>query len=305
MLASRVLLLAGSATAAFDLKKLSTYTTAGDAGLYYRYDKEGTGLVRISPWHDIPFTLGKDEHGVPLLSFVCEIPRGTRAKFEIHKSVSHNPHAPACRKVALAPRPANPGRLERTASCLRSLEERLSPGSAPCGGVRRCHQPMRRSPFFSAPRLLQDVHKNGTLRDYVYSPAIINYGTCMPCTCHAHAMHMPCTHQPCTRHAHAMHTPPSAAACGTCEASLAGRRTARRAQPLTPHTRTRAGQARSRRRGRIRRFPTTTRCSAETTTRSTCCSSTRAAASAAPCSGCACWAGLRSSTAARPHGYIY
>ena len=114
MLASCTML-AGSASAAFDLKKLSTYTTTGDAGLYYRYDKAGTGLVRISPWHDIPFTLGKDDAGVPLLSFVCEIPRGTRAKFEIHKSVSHNP-------------------------------------------------------------LLQDVHKNGTLRDYVYSPAIINYG---------------------------------------------------------------------------------------------------------------------------------
>lgn len=109
------MLLANAAHAAFDLSKLSTYSTAGDAGLYYRYNKPGTGLVRISPWHDIPFTLGKDDKGVPLLSFVCEIPRGTRAKFEIHKSVQHNP-------------------------------------------------------------LLQDVHKNGTLREYVYSPAIINYG---------------------------------------------------------------------------------------------------------------------------------
>ena len=105
MLASCTIL-ASSASAAFDLKKLSTYSTEGDAGIYYRYDKAGTGLVRISPWHDIPFTLGKDEQGVPLLSFVCEIPRGTREKFEIHKSASHNP-------------------------------------------------------------LLQDVHKNGTLRDYV------------------------------------------------------------------------------------------------------------------------------------------
>ena len=76
------MLLANAAHAAFDLSKLSTYSTAGDAGLYYRYNKPGTGLVRISPWHDIPFTLGKDDKGVPLLSFVCEIPRGTRAKFE-------------------------------------------------------------------------------------------------------------------------------------------------------------------------------------------------------------------------------
>ena len=71
-----------------------------------RCGQESEGSPQISPWHDIPFTLGKDEHGVPLLSFVCEIPRGTRKKFEIHKSASHNP-------------------------------------------------------------LLQDVHKNGTLREYV------------------------------------------------------------------------------------------------------------------------------------------
>ena len=81
MLASCTIL-ASSASAAFDLKKLSTYSTEGDAGIYSRDDKPGTGLVRISPWHDIPFTLGKDEQGVPLLSFVCEIPRGTREKFE-------------------------------------------------------------------------------------------------------------------------------------------------------------------------------------------------------------------------------
>jgi hypothetical protein len=115
MLASCTIL-ASSASAAFDLKKLSTYSTEGDAGIYYRYDKAGTGLVRISPWHDIPFTLGKDEQGVPLLSFVCEIPRGTREKFEIHKSVSHNP-------------------------------------------------------------LLQDVHKNGTLREYA-RPYVESQGLC-------------------------------------------------------------------------------------------------------------------------------
>jgi len=44
----------------------------------------------MSPWHDVPFTLGNDERGAPLLSFVCEIPRHTREKVEIHKSLAYN-----------------------------------------------------------------------------------------------------------------------------------------------------------------------------------------------------------------------
>jgi len=45
---------------------------------------------RISPWHDIPFlAVGNDE--TSLLSFVCEIPLGTRQKMEIHKSLKMNP----------------------------------------------------------------------------------------------------------------------------------------------------------------------------------------------------------------------
>lgn len=43
----------------------------------------------ISPWHDLPFASGL-EGGVSLLTFVCEIPLGTRAKMEIHKSVEYN-----------------------------------------------------------------------------------------------------------------------------------------------------------------------------------------------------------------------
>lgn len=39
----------------------------------------------ISPWHDLPFTAGMSEGGAPLLSFICEIPLGTREKMEIHK----------------------------------------------------------------------------------------------------------------------------------------------------------------------------------------------------------------------------
>merc|ERR1719201_1697968 len=92
----------------FDLSRLSWKNESG--GLHYRYDGR-----RISPWHDVPFSLGKDEEGVPLLSFVCEIPRGTREKVEIHKSLPYNP-------------------------------------------------------------LLQDVHKDGSLRTYVYSASRVNYG---------------------------------------------------------------------------------------------------------------------------------
>jgi len=55
--------------------------------LYYYLDGEP-----VSPWHDIPFLAGADSAtNRPLLSFVCEIPRGTRAKFEIHKTEPHNP----------------------------------------------------------------------------------------------------------------------------------------------------------------------------------------------------------------------
>ena len=62
-----------------------------------RYKYEST---TISPWHDIPFTTGREKggapgtfnmRGTPLLSFVCEIPRHTAEKFEIHKGEPHNP----------------------------------------------------------------------------------------------------------------------------------------------------------------------------------------------------------------------
>jgi len=76
-----VLLLPARAGAVFDL----SWEDEGGA-LQHSYDGR-----RISPWHDVPFTLGDDDRGAALLSFVCEIPRGTRDKFEIHKSVALNP----------------------------------------------------------------------------------------------------------------------------------------------------------------------------------------------------------------------
>eukprot|EP00746_Dinoflagellata_sp_MGD_P103169 gnl/MRDRNA2_/MRDRNA2_42560_c0_seq1.p1 gnl/MRDRNA2_/MRDRNA2_42560_c0~~gnl/MRDRNA2_/MRDRNA2_42560_c0_seq1.p1 ORF type:complete len:287 (+),score=71.71 gnl/MRDRNA2_/MRDRNA2_42560_c0_seq1:67-927(+) len=45
---------------------------------------------RISPWHEIPMIAG-EEDGEKLLHFVCEIPKGTTAKFEINKEYENNP----------------------------------------------------------------------------------------------------------------------------------------------------------------------------------------------------------------------
>jgi len=58
---------------------------SNDGIYYYRYGRQ------ISPWHDIPFEAGKDKNGTSLLSFVCEIPRISRSKNEIHKTVPFNP----------------------------------------------------------------------------------------------------------------------------------------------------------------------------------------------------------------------
>lgn len=74
--------------AAFDVSTVGLNfegETAEDKKLYYYVDG-----MRISPWHDIPFLGREGQHG-PTLNFICEIPKGTRAKFEIHKSEPHNP----------------------------------------------------------------------------------------------------------------------------------------------------------------------------------------------------------------------
>ena len=66
---------------------LGAYTQANhSSGIYYYH----YGKV-ISPWHDVPFSMGKDENGTALLSFVCEIPLHSRPKNEIHKTVKYNP----------------------------------------------------------------------------------------------------------------------------------------------------------------------------------------------------------------------
>lgn len=68
-----------AADSSFDLAKLQWKNES--VAIDYTYDGE-----RISPWHDVPFSLGTDAlTGQMLLSFVCEIPRHTREKMEIHK----------------------------------------------------------------------------------------------------------------------------------------------------------------------------------------------------------------------------
>jgi inorganic pyrophosphatase len=66
----------------------SQLTLRNDSGAVFYL----VGDEHVSPWHDIPFVAGQDAAtGRPLLSFVCEIPRGTSAKVEIHKTRPHNP----------------------------------------------------------------------------------------------------------------------------------------------------------------------------------------------------------------------
>jgi inorganic pyrophosphatase len=54
---------------------------------FFKYDD---GKI-ISPWHDVPLHAGTAGNGDKLFHFICEIPKGTTAKMEIHKSFEHNP----------------------------------------------------------------------------------------------------------------------------------------------------------------------------------------------------------------------
>ncbi|KAH8605658.1 putative Inorganic pyrophosphatase [Trypanosoma vivax] len=50
---------------------------------------EGGTLQRRSAWHDLP--LRPSAVDASLITFVCEIPKGTRAKFELSKTEPYNP----------------------------------------------------------------------------------------------------------------------------------------------------------------------------------------------------------------------
>lgn len=84
--------LASGALSTFDLSKLTVDAIEFPEKVpstHFTYSYDG---ALISPWHDVPYAAssvdGSDER---LLHFVCEIPVGTTAKHEIHKSVPFNP----------------------------------------------------------------------------------------------------------------------------------------------------------------------------------------------------------------------
>jgi inorganic pyrophosphatase len=62
----------------------------------------------ISPWHDIPLAAGTTPEGDKLFHFVCEIPKGTVAKMEIHKSFEWNPIVQDTKKGKLREYKYNP-----------------------------------------------------------------------------------------------------------------------------------------------------------------------------------------------------
>eukprot|EP00729_Bicosta_minor_P017824 gene17824-8626_t len=68
----------------------------GTAGFKIRYKYRAAKTtfanpIDISPWHNIPLIAGVDDAGDPLFHFVCEIPKGSRNKYEIHKTFPFNP----------------------------------------------------------------------------------------------------------------------------------------------------------------------------------------------------------------------
>lgn len=74
----------------FELYRLKVKKKVKTTERAHRINFEYRGQT-ISPWHDIPFSAGTAEDGAPLLHFVCEIPRMTHAKLEIHKGHEPNP----------------------------------------------------------------------------------------------------------------------------------------------------------------------------------------------------------------------
>ena len=73
-------------SAAFDAKLVETHAS-GERGKWWFATHFTYAGEPISPWHDVPFSAGGDG----LVHFVCEIARGTTAKFEIHKGLAKNP----------------------------------------------------------------------------------------------------------------------------------------------------------------------------------------------------------------------
>jgi inorganic pyrophosphatase len=64
---------------------------------FYFKDMETTAVKKVSPWHDIPYCVRDlvrttpESVSVTRYNFICEIPKWTRAKFEISTGEAFNP----------------------------------------------------------------------------------------------------------------------------------------------------------------------------------------------------------------------
>eukprot|EP00052_Salpingoeca_macrocollata_P000048 m.18466 g.18466 ORF g.18466 m.18466 type:complete len:272 (+) comp10078_c0_seq2:122-937(+) len=64
---------------------LPSVTVQEKQGKYFLVD---AGSDPVSPWHDLPY---RADTGQDAFTFVCEIPKNTKAKMEINKDQPHNP----------------------------------------------------------------------------------------------------------------------------------------------------------------------------------------------------------------------
>jgi hypothetical protein len=83
-------------TTDFDSQRVIVQETGERATLQFRvnyYYKQPSGALKpLSPWHDIPLCcVGDMDNGSQLFNFICEIPKWTRAKFEIATGEIFNP----------------------------------------------------------------------------------------------------------------------------------------------------------------------------------------------------------------------
>ncbi|CEO98100.1 inorganic diphosphatase [Plasmodiophora brassicae] len=79
----------------FDITKIQTQQVGQPGSRRFRvkfyYKQKNNVLKQISPWHDIPlFNLGTGQHA-KIFNFICEIPKWTRAKYEIATGELFNP----------------------------------------------------------------------------------------------------------------------------------------------------------------------------------------------------------------------
>lgn len=87
------LMSAGVKPSFFELKRIVTFSCGGDFGtleyrLGFKYTMPDGSLKSISPWHDIPLYANRQ---AKYFHFLCEIPKWTRAKYEVATGEVHNP----------------------------------------------------------------------------------------------------------------------------------------------------------------------------------------------------------------------